>query len=130
MQREALAIDLHRGRVDQEGHVVAHDLHYGVRALPAVRVEARVDYPQLGCVAGEAPAEVEVRGRRARQVGRVAVAELERIRAAVVKARERFREHRLGRVELAAGQPRNLRDEVRLLARPGCRHALKYMPWT
>ena len=128
MQRESLAVDLHGGRVDQEGHVLAHDLRHGVRALPAVGLEARVVDVQLGPVAGEAPAEVEVRGGGAGQVDRLALGELERIGAAVVQAGESFGKRRLRCRLLAARQPRNLRDEVGLLAGPGYRHARKYRP--
>ncbi|MGA8004478.1 MAG: hypothetical protein WCA17_00105, partial [Burkholderiales bacterium] len=69
---------------------------------------------------------VEMRRRSAGQVRRIALAELVQVRAAVVKASERFRERRLGRIELAAGQPRNLRNEVRLAARPRNFHVCKY----
>ena len=39
---EAVAVQLHRHRVDQERHVVGDDLDCGVRSTPAVALELRV----------------------------------------------------------------------------------------
>ncbi len=47
VQGETLARDLHGDRVDEEGHVLAGDLHHGVRALPAVLVQPRVECAHL-----------------------------------------------------------------------------------
>jgi len=68
VQGQALAGDLHGDRVDQEGHVVAGDLDDGVRALPAVLVEARVEHPHLaaGLAAGD---EMPFAQHRAIEVG-------------------------------------------------------------
>ena len=40
MQREAVAVDLHRHRIDEERHVVVDDLDDRVRRLPAVLLDA------------------------------------------------------------------------------------------
>jgi hypothetical protein len=68
VQRQALAVDLHRDRIDEEGHVVVDDLDHGVRGLPAMFVDARVDHPQPGLAAGELARKVPVRQGRAIQV--------------------------------------------------------------
>ncbi|HLX22748.1 MAG TPA: hypothetical protein VKR38_05325 [Usitatibacter sp.] len=47
MQRVALAIHLHRHRVDEERHVVVHDLDHRVGTGPAVLLGARVVHAQL-----------------------------------------------------------------------------------
>ena len=44
MQREAVAVDLHRHRIDQERHVVVDDLDDRVRRLPAVLLDRRVEH--------------------------------------------------------------------------------------
>jgi hypothetical protein len=88
VHRQALAIDLHRDRVDQERHVVVDDLDHGVRRLPAVFVQPRVVDAQLGCTAGEAAREVPVRQRRTVQVGQRALGQVFGGHLAVVLARE------------------------------------------
>jgi hypothetical protein len=42
VERQALAIDLHRHRVDQKRHVVTDDLDHRMGRLPAVLLEARI----------------------------------------------------------------------------------------
>jgi hypothetical protein len=84
VQRIALAIDLHRHRVDEERHVVVHDLDHRVRAGPSVLLEARVVDAQLRRAARELARESEVRHRRAVEVVGRAVGEILGIDVAVV----------------------------------------------
>ena len=76
MQRQAVPVDFHRHRVDEERHVVVDDLDDRVRRLPAVLLDRRIEDAHAG-VAGLALArEVPVRQRRAVQVGRRALREV------------------------------------------------------
>jgi len=88
VQRQAVPIDFHRHRVDEERHVVADDLDRGVGALPAVLPGHRVVGADLRLAGSEVPAEGQVGRRRALEVGRRAGRELLGIDLGVVKARE------------------------------------------
>ena len=67
---EAAPVQLHGDRIDQERHVVGHDLDRGVRGAPAVRLEARVVDPHLRGAGRAPPGEVEVGERGAVDVER------------------------------------------------------------
>ena len=90
-----LAAQLHRGRVDQERHVVGHELDDRVRGLPAVLLEVGVvdaHARRAGrALAGEAP----VGERGAVEVERLELGEVLRWHAAVVLADELLRLRRL-----------------------------------
>ena len=48
MDREIVAAELRRHRIDEEGHVVIDDLDDGMGAVPAMLVDARIEDPDLG----------------------------------------------------------------------------------
>ena len=64
----ALSAQFHRDGVDEEGHVVVHDLDHGVRRTPAMLLGARVVDAQLGAPGVEAAREGEVGERGSVQV--------------------------------------------------------------
>ncbi len=88
VQREALAVDFHRHRVDEERHVVVDDLDHAVAALPAVLRGHRVVGPDLRRAAREPAAELQMRRRRAREVARRARRQLLGVDLGVVKPGE------------------------------------------
>ncbi len=47
VQRQAVAIELHRRRIDEERHVVVDDLDDRVPGLPAVLAEGRVEHAHM-----------------------------------------------------------------------------------
>ncbi len=74
--RQAVAVHLHRHRVDQERHVVVADLDDGVRRLPAVLGLGRIEHPQLRLPGVALPGELPLRQRGAAQIGRRALGEV------------------------------------------------------
>jgi hypothetical protein len=111
VHRQALPIDLHRDRVDQERHVVVDDLDHRVRRLPAMLVQPRVVDAQLGRAAGEAAREVPVRQRCAVQVGDRPLGQVIGRNLAVVLARELGGLDGLIGGQLGAHEPGNLLDQ-------------------
>ena len=109
VQRVALAVQLHRHRVDEEGHVVVHDLDHGVRARPAVLLDARVVHAQLRRARGEAAREREVRHGGAVEVLGRAGAEVLGVDLVVVE-REELAGLLRGRARPGAGRPGEGRD--------------------
>ena len=73
MDAEALAVQLHRDRVDQERLVVGHDLDGGVRRAPAVRLEHGVVDAHLGLAGPAAAREAELAHGQPVEVEGVAV---------------------------------------------------------
>ncbi len=69
----AAPVQLHAHRVDEERHVVGHDLDGGVGGLPAVVLEAGVVDAHLRRARGALAREVEVAERDAVEVERVAL---------------------------------------------------------
>jgi hypothetical protein len=88
VQRVALPVHLHGHGIDEERHVVVHDLDHRVGARPAVLLDARVVDADLGRARVEPPRERELRQRRPVQVFRVAVREILGIDLVVVLADE------------------------------------------
>jgi hypothetical protein len=68
VQREALPVHFHRHRIDEERHIVVHDLDHRVRALPAVLLARRVVGAHFRLARGKPAREVEVRRRRPLEV--------------------------------------------------------------
>src|SRR5262249_57011738 len=48
MDGEVVAVELHRHRIDEEGHVVVDDLDQGMRGMPAILVGPRGEDAGLG----------------------------------------------------------------------------------
>jgi hypothetical protein len=117
-----LAAQLHRGRVDQERHVVCYELDDRVRGLPSVLLEVRVvdaDVRRAGlALAGEAP----VGERGAIEVERVELGEVLGRHPAVVLPNELLDLPRLALVEPLADACADGLDQRALdLLQPGHR---------
>jgi hypothetical protein len=95
-------VELHADRVDEERHVVGHDLDRGVGGLPPVLLEARVVDTHLRRAGRALAGEVEVAEREAVQVERVALRHVLGRHPAVELARERLGELGIDAVELLA----------------------------
>ena len=78
----------HADGVDEEGHVVGDDLDDGVRRLPAVRDQVRVEDLDVGRALGADLAQPEVGQRRAQQVARLMGLQVERGQVLEVAAQE------------------------------------------
>ncbi len=76
VQRQALAVDFHRDRIDQERHVVVDDLDDRVRRLPAVVLDRRIEDAHPGVARLALAGEVPVRERRAIEIGRRPLGEI------------------------------------------------------
>ena len=79
VQREAVAIDFHRHRVDEERHVVVDDLDDGVRRLPAVLLDRRIEHAHAGVARLALPREAPVRKRGTVEIGGRPLGEVLRI---------------------------------------------------
>ena len=99
---EPAPVQLHAHRIDQERHVVGHDLDGGVRGLPAVLLEARVVDAHLRGPGSAYAGEVEVPERQPIQVKRVALGHVLGRDPAIELAREGLGEIGVGRAELLA----------------------------
>ena len=69
MQAEPVAGELGRQRVGQEGHVVGHDLHDGVRGGEPVLVEGGGEHRDLRLARRPVTREAQVRERRTEEIG-------------------------------------------------------------
>src|SRR5690242_1043026 len=76
MERQAVAVDLHRHRIDQERHVVVDDLDDRMGRLPAVLFEAGIEDPDPRLARLALAGEVPVRQGRAVEIGRLALGEV------------------------------------------------------
>ena len=82
--------ELHRDRVDQEGHVVGDDLHDRVASgRPAVDGDGRGEHPNLGGALGAAVGQLVVRGQGAVEVDLAPVDHVLRGHVAVVGGQQR-----------------------------------------
>ena len=68
MDRDLTPLQLRHRRIEQERHVVVHDLDHRVRAAPAVALEVRVVDPHLRAVAFSTLGELPHRERRTVEV--------------------------------------------------------------
>ena len=98
----AAPVQLHADRVDEERHVVGHDLDGGVRGLPAVLLEARVVRAHLRASRAPLAREVEVAERQAVEVERIALRHVLWRHPAVQLAREGLGEIGVVAVQLLA----------------------------
>ena len=120
---EAAPVELHAERIDQERHVVGHDLDGGVRGLPAVDLELGVVDAQLGGPRLALAGQVEVREGGPVQVQVAPLGDVLGRDPAVVLARERLRPARVVPVQVlsetrADGIDQRLVDIQRLLHGP------------
>ena len=92
VQRQPLAVHLHRHRVDQEGHVVVDDLDHGMRARPAVLLAHRVVHADPYLARRKGLAERQMGGGRPLQVRGRARGKLLGIDLGVIQAPERLDE--------------------------------------
>ena len=112
VQRQAVAVDFHRHRIDEERHVVVDDLDDRVRRLPAVLLDRRIEDAHAGVARLALAREVPVRQRRAVQVGRRALGEVLGIDLAEVADDEALEHVALHRRRPGPHQPEH---EVELL---------------
>ena len=89
VQREPLPVDLGRGRVDQERHVVVDDLDHRVARGPAVLGQRRAEHAYLRPPGARVAQTPSATGRR-RKGRRAAAVEVFGIHAAVVASHEIF----------------------------------------
>ena len=123
MQRQALAVDLHRHRIDQERHVVVDDLDHRVAGLPAVFFQARIGHAQLGRAGAETAQKIPVRQRRPVQVLHIALAQVVGIDLRIVFLRETHDGRRILPRAAFFDQCADLADQLRLGFFAVARHA-------
>ncbi len=111
VHRQAVPIDLHRHRVDEERHVVVDDLDDRVRRLPAV-ARGRVEHTHARLTGVARAGEAPVRERRAVHIGRRALLEVFRIDLPEIAGDETLE-------DVALGTSRTLPDELHHLVHPG-----------
>ena len=70
VQRQAVPVDFHRHRIDEERHVVVDDLDDRMRRLPAVLLDRRVEDTHARLARIALAGEIPVRQRRAVEIGR------------------------------------------------------------
>jgi hypothetical protein len=98
----AAPVELHAHRVDEERHVVGHDLDRRVRGLPAVVLEARVVDAHLRRPRPALAREVEVAERQAVEVEWVAIGHVLRSNPPIELADERLGQLGVGGIEVLA----------------------------
>ncbi len=122
VQRQALAVDLHRGRVDQEGHVVVDDLDDRVPGRPTMLARDRVDHADLRLARFAPLRELPVRQQGAVQILDVARRDVFRIDAVEVARRERQQARLLGMLDALLDQCRHRGQAHGLVRFRGNRH--------
>jgi hypothetical protein len=109
-----LATERHRDRVNQEGHVVGHDLDHGVRRGPPVALGFRVVDPDLRFAGGTLAGELPVSDRRAVKILATALRKVVGRHPVVVVADERFAGSRAPVRERLANAGADRVDQLRL----------------
>ena len=135
--RVPAAVHHHPHRVDQERHVVGDDLDDGVGRLPAVLLDLRVVDPDLRRAGGAPPGKVQVRRRRAVEVGRTAFREVVGRDPRVVAGDEGEDEVDVLGAHPLAGERGDFVHELRRMARrlglhggsPRSRRTVSIMDW-
>ena len=113
MQRQPVAVDLHRHRVDQERHVVVDDFDDGMRGLPAVLFERRIEHPHASAARVALAREVPVRQHRAVEIGRLPLREILGVDVLEIAHREIFHGRALGRRDFRAHELQHLVEALR-----------------
>ncbi len=88
VQRQAVAIDLHRHRIDEKRHVIVDDLDDRVLRLPAVLLDRRVEHAHARASRVALACEIPVRKRRPVEVGRRSLFQILRVDLCVVAGDE------------------------------------------
>ncbi len=109
------AAELGGDRIHQEGHVVVDDLDDGMRAVPAVLVDPRVEDPDLGLTRPALLAVVPERERGAVEVLRLLAHQIVRGDVGVELPDEALRRFRPRPVQALGGQRRGLVDQLGLV---------------
>jgi hypothetical protein len=104
MQAQALAVDLHGNRIDQERHVVVDDLHHAVARTPAVLAGRGAEHLHPRRAGLALAPQLPVRQQGTQQVLRVALAQVVDVDLAEVFARERLETGGLGRGAACGGK--------------------------
>jgi len=104
VQRQTLAVDLHRRGVDEEGHVVVDDVDHRVPRRPSVFSHRRAEGPHEGLPAAALGAELPVRQQRAEQVVGRGVEQVVGLQTAEVLAPEGLHQRLLRGLHARGGQ--------------------------
>ena len=112
MQGQALPVDLQRGGVHQERHVVVDDLDRRVARAPAVLARRRTEDADLGAARLAHLAELQVRQQRAQQVLGCALGEVLRVQALEIFAGNGCDQLLAGRFQPRGGQGEHGIDAV------------------
>ena len=113
MQSQPVAIDFHRHRVDQEGHVVVDDLDDRVRRLPAVFLDAGIEHANSSASGLTLAREVPMRQRGTVQIGRRALGQLFRIHLPEVTLDEGFDDGAFVRRNSGPNEPEHFVETLR-----------------
>ena len=101
VQGEALAVDLHRRGVDQEGHVVVDDIDHRMARRPAVLGHRRAQHPHQGLSGVASRAKLPVRKQGAQQILWGSRQQVFGVKPAEVFAAKDFDQGPLGRLKRA-----------------------------
>ena len=113
VQREALPVDFHRGRIDQEGHVVVDDLDHRMPGPPAVLTRRGAENPYLGRARLALLPQLQVREQRAQQIFGRSLGQVVAVEPAEIFAREGLDDFLPIRVQAArCGQGQHRVDTV------------------
>ena len=124
VQRQALPVDLHRRRIDEEGHVVVDDLDHRVARRPAMLAGGRVQHADLRLVRLAALGELPVRQQRAIEVLDVTRRDVLRIDPLEVARRESQEAAPLSMLNALLDQRRYGGQAGRLVRFRGTRHGV------
>ena len=108
MQGQAVTIDFHRHRIDQEWHVVVDDLDDGVRRLPAVFLHGRIEHAYPGMAGFALARKTPVRQGGAVEIAGLAFGQVLGIDLSVITRDERFERSALVGGDLRAHELQNL----------------------
>ena len=111
LNRDALSVDFHRDRIDQEWHVIVYKFNHGAGALPAViRLPGTKD-AHLRCAALEFVTERQMRQRECRPFGCIARHEIVDIDFAAIFGGKHLRLHPLRSRRFGGNQFLDVRKE-------------------
>ncbi len=108
-----MSADLHRHRIGQERHVVGDDFGEGVRGLPAVLFERRIEHAHPHAARLALACEVPVRQHGAVEIGRLPLSEILGVDVLEIAGREVFDDRALSRRDLGAHELQHFVEALR-----------------